>query len=176
MSLRKVKFFENDSVKVRPGESEQDFVVEFREKIGCAIGIIQGLPFAFRECGIRWGDKITITMLVRDSKTWFDNCEITFSVSLTNGAALTDKFRRKFEKLKIDMKVNVQLLHIFVTMERTHSFATICKDALPNQEAEMSRLRDLKYVFGDRDYVRLSESDSTDNDEYVCHSNNIDEN
>src|SRR5271163_519280 len=176
MTLRKVKFFENDSVKVRAGECEENFVVEFKEKIGCAIGIIQGLPFAFRECGIRWGDKITISMLVRDSKTWFDNREITFSASLETGSALTDKFRRKFEKLKIDMKVNVQLLHIFVTTERSHSFASICKDALPNQEAEMSRLRDLKYVVGDRDYVRLSESDSTDNDEYTCCSNNIDEN
>ena len=73
------------------------------------------------------------------------------------------------------MKVNVQLLHIFVTTE-SHSFASMCKDALPNQEAEMSRLQSLKYVFGDRDYVRLSESDSSDNDEYACCSNNIDEN
>ena len=91
MSLRKVKFFENDSVKVCPGECEENFVVEFKEKVGCAVGIIQGLPFAFRECGIRWGDKITITMLVRDSKTWFDSREITFSASLETGSALTDK-------------------------------------------------------------------------------------
>src|SRR5271163_228346 len=169
MTLRKVKFFENDYIKVCPGESEEKFVVEFKEKVGCAIGIIQGLPFAFRECGIRWGDKIIIEMLVRDSKTWFDNRDISFSVSLTNGAALTSKFQRKFEKLKIDTKLNVQLMHIFVTIERNHSFATICKDALPNQEAEKNRLRDLKYVFGENDYLRLGEgeSDSSDDDEYV---------
>ena len=176
MSLRKVKFFENDSVKVRPGECEEKFVVEFKDKIASAAVIIQGLPFAFRECGIRWGDNITITMVIHDSKTWFDGREITFTASLETGTALTDKCRRKFEKLKIDMKVNVQLLHIFVTMERSYSFAAICKDALHNQEAEMSRLRDLKYVFGDRDYVRLSESDSSDNDEYACCTNNVDEN
>src|SRR5271163_3583200 len=168
MTLRKVKFFENDYIKVCPGESEEKFVVEFKEKVGCAIGIIQGLPFAFRECGIRWGDKIIIEMLTRDSKTWFDNREISFSVTLTNGGALTSKFQRKFEKLKIDTKLNVQLMHKFVTIERTHSFATICKDVLPNQEAEACRLRSLKYVFGDNDYLRLAESDSSDDDEYVC--------
>src|SRR5271163_1713688 len=78
MSLRKVKFFENDSVKVRPGELEENFVVEFKEKIGSATAIIQGLPFAFRECGIRWGNRIRITMAVRDSQTWFDGQEIEF--------------------------------------------------------------------------------------------------
>src|SRR5271163_2160144 len=175
MSFRKVKFFENDSVKVRPGECKEKFIVEFKDKIGSAYGIIQGLPFAFRECGIRWGDHITITMLVHDSKTWFDGREITFTASLETGSALTDKCRQKFEKLKINMKVNVQLLHIHVTMERTYSFAALSKDALPNQEAEIDRLRGLKYVFGDRDYVRLSESDSSDNDEYACRINHVDE-
>ena len=72
MSLHKVKFFENDSVKVRPGELKENFVEEFKEKIGSAAAIIQGLPFAFREYGIRWSDQITITMSVRDSQTWFD--------------------------------------------------------------------------------------------------------
>src|SRR5271163_1797923 len=118
MALRKVKFFENDSIKICAGECEEKFIVEFKEKVGCAIGIIQGLPFAFRECGIRWGDKIRIVMLVRNSKTLFDNREIIFTANLKNGAALTDKSKRKFEELKIDMKVNVQLMHIFVTMER----------------------------------------------------------
>src|SRR5271163_3865757 len=114
-------------------------------------------------------------MAVCDSKTWFDGRQITFTVSLENGSALTDKCRQTFEKLKINMKINVQLLHIFVTMERAYSFAALSKDALPNQEAEMERLRGLKYVFGDRDYVRLSESDSSDNDEYACRINHVDE-
>jgi len=64
------------------------------------------------------------------------------------------------------------LLHIFITTKRAHSFASICKDALPNQEAEMDRLRRLKYVYGDKDYVRLAESsDSSDNDEYARKNN-----
>src|SRR5271167_3215276 len=177
MSFRKVKFFENDSVKVCPGECEEKFIVEFKDKIGSAHGIIEGLPFAFRECGIRWGDHIIVTMVVRDSRTFFNGQEITFKVTLESGSALIAKCKEKFEKLKVDRKVNVELLNIHVTMERAYSFAEISKDALPNQEAEMDRLRGLKYVYGDKDYVRLAESsDSSDNDECACRINDIDEN
>ena len=172
MSFRKVKFFENDYVKVCPGKSEEKFIVEFKDKIGSVHGIIEGLPYMFRECGIRWGDHINMTMVVRDEDTFFSGEEIKFKVTLENGSALKDKCKEKFEKIKIDRRVTVQLLNIHVTMERTYSFAEISKDALPNQEAEMHRLRRLKYVYGDKDYVRLAESsDSSDNDECACRVN-----